>query len=98
MHLDFDLFYLAHPAAQDVADLVFLKPLGRLGADHAPVGGHAKFAHTKTLSHPLHHRQQRCGIGGVPRPHLAANGVAVAIEQGLADAITEIIDCQQIVL
>ena len=29
-HLGFDLLYLAHPAAQDVGDVVFLKPLERL--------------------------------------------------------------------
>jgi hypothetical protein len=65
-----------------LTDFEHLKPPERLGADHAPIGDHTKVADTKALANPLHHRQQRCDIGGVPRPHLAANGADVAIEHG----------------
>jgi hypothetical protein len=49
-------------------------------ADHPAVGDHAHLTHAELGSHALDDGKQALGVGGVARPHLAADGASVHIK------------------
>jgi hypothetical protein len=69
----------AHP--DDVAHGWFpaFKGLQCRFADHAPVGHHGDFAPPEAAPQPLNDRYQGGDVGGVTRPQLTADGVALHV-------------------
>jgi hypothetical protein len=81
-HLGTDLFLPAHPHPDDVADRGLMAFEGGQGglADHAPVGHHRNLPQAEAAPQPFNDRHQGGDVGGIARPHLAADRVALHVQ------------------
>lgn len=60
--------------------MLFIQIGHGLVTDHAPVGDDSRLASLKTIPDPFNERYQALDISRVPRPHFAANRVAITIQ------------------
>jgi hypothetical protein len=67
-----------------------LKFFDRISADHTPVGDNAKIANAKSLSNSICYWDQRFDISRIAGPHLAADGLAVTVDNGSDDHLMQI--------
>jgi len=75
---DFDAALFAH--AENILDPVGFQRGDGLGADHAAIGNDADAIEQEAFPQPGDHRNQRGDVGGIARPHLAANRPAVLVD------------------
>ena len=80
----------ALPHAQDIQEPPCLQLGNSLGADHAAVGDHTHARDVKAPAQPIDHRDQRCHVGGIARPHLRADRPPVTIDQDREDHLPQI--------
>jgi len=59
-----------------------LKFFDRISADHTPVGYNAKIVNAKSLSDSICYWDQCFDISRIARPHLAADGLALSVDNG----------------
>jgi hypothetical protein len=67
-----------------------LKFFDRISADHTPVGDNAKVAYAKSLSDSICYWDQRFDISRIARPHLAADGLAIIVDNGPDNHLVQI--------
>src|SRR5262249_48061130 len=85
-----DLLAAPHAGAEDVGPTLLVQVVNGLLADHAPVGDDADLGDAETPIQAIDDRYQRLDIGGVARPHLAADRPAGAVEHGADDHLIQI--------
>jgi len=75
---DLDAALFAH--AENILDPVGFEHGDGLGANHAAIGNNADAIEQETFPQPGDHRYQRRYVGGIARPHLAANRPSVLVD------------------
>src|SRR3974390_2186959 len=85
-HRSVNFLLPAHSHPDDIAygRIALLKGFQRRSTDHSTISHHRDLSQPETLSHALNYRDESFDIGGVTRPHLAANRSALDV-QGHAD-------------
>ena len=85
---DFNAALFAH--AQNILDPVGFERGDGLGADHAAIGDDADTIEPETLAQPRDHRDQRGHVSCIARPHLAADGSTVLVDDDAEDHLMQI--------
>ena len=85
---DLDAALFAH--AQNILDLVGFECGDGLGADHAAIGDDADPIEQEALAQPGDYRYQGCHVGGIARPHLAADRSPGFINDDAEDHLMQI--------
>ena len=78
------------PRPQDVEELASFQFGDRLGADHAAVGDDADARDAEAALQAIDRGNEDADVGGVSRPHLRADGAAVAVEENGQDHLAEV--------
>lgn len=74
-----DLDDSAHPGAKDVGNTLFFQVRHRFSADHPPIRNNADLTDVEAAPQPFDHRNTGFYVSGVSRPHLAADRLAVVV-------------------
>ena len=85
---DLDAAFFAH--AQNILDLLGFERGDGLGADHAAIGDDADPIEQEAFAQPGDHRYQGCHVGGIARPHLAADRSSGLIDDDAEDHLMQI--------